>query len=59
MVSVSLSVLCNNKTELMLSLSSPSVAAELIAELSHTIGGHKMLLGIVIAAAKSTQKSQF
>lgn len=59
MVSVSLSVLCNNKTELMLSLSSPSVAGDLIAELSHAIDVHKMLSGIVIAAAQSTPKSQF
>lgn len=59
MVSVSLSVLCNNKTELVLSLFSPSVAGELIAELSHTNDVHKMLLGIVIAAAKSTPKLQF
>lgn len=58
MLSVSLSVPCNNKTELVLSLSSPSVAGELIAELSRTVDVHKVLLGIVIAAAKSTPKSQ-
>lgn len=59
MVSVSLSVLCNNKTELMLSPSSPSVAGEISAKPPHVIDVHEMLLGIVIAAAKSTPSSQF
>lgn len=57
MVSVSLSVLCNNKIELLLSLFSPSVAGELSAKLPHTIDVHEMLLGTVIAAARSTPSS--